>query len=114
MPMSLLYALLDIDPTTFNFGLGVGAGANADENRALKYHSLPRPQQQEVREALYEALYTILEYSHVLRTESMAMAWALCNTLKNAGPSIPANVPEIVNFRQNLQLVVRDAIDTQP
>jgi hypothetical protein len=111
--MSLLYALLDIDPTTFNFGLTVGAGANDDQNRALKYYNLSRPQQQEVRKALYEALYTIAEYSHVLRTESMAMGWALCNTLKLAGPSVSATVPEIVNFRQNLQLVVRDAIDTQ-
>jgi hypothetical protein len=114
MAMSLLYALLDIDPDTFDFSSS-GSGATLDEQRALKYHGdLSSTQKKEVLKALYDALYVILEYSHVTRTQSMAIGMVLCNTLKISGNPFPSTDPDIVNFRRNLQLVVRDAIDAQP
>jgi hypothetical protein len=115
MAMSLLYALLDIDPDTFDFTIPTATGANLDDRRALKYHNdLSSTNQQAVRKALYDALYVILEYSHVTRTLSMAIGKVLCNNLKTSGSSFPTNDSHIQNLRENLQIVVRDAIDAHP
>lgn len=114
MAMSLLYALLDIDPDTFDFTIPTASGANPNDRRALKYHNdLSSTNQQDVRKALYDALYVILEYSHVTRTLSMAIGMVLCNNLKTSGSSFPTSNIDIQNLRRNLQLVVQEAIDAQ-
>jgi hypothetical protein len=131
MAMSLLYALLGVDDMEELEDLGKQYGGLAaaaplpknasdaekrawqeheDKRLAVKYHKAPLKQKKEVRKALYDALYHILEYSNVNRSLSMAIGKALCNARKEA-PEVLRNDIHITRLYEDLKPVVTEAID---
>ena len=128
MAMSLMYALLavyntedlnDIEAQHQVYTLEQRA-QNPDptfqqQERAIRYHGLQPKQKKEVRKALYDALYHMIEYSYVNRTESMAIGKVLCNPLRGAPLLDPKADPDIENLYKNLRLTLMEAIDeSQP
>lgn len=103
MAMSLLYALLEDERS------GTPPG-RTNRERADTYKGLGRKQKQEVRKALYDALYHILEYSEVNRDLSMIIGKALCNAI-NANSREPLQPQEVERFRDVLMPIVAEAID---
>jgi hypothetical protein len=124
MAMSLLYALLgvyntedlkDIE-TAHQRYTSVARVQNPDlvfqnEERALRYHGLQPKQKKEVMKALYDALYHMIEYSYINRTESIAIGRVLCNPLRGKPLLNPQDDPDIANLYKNLRLTVMEAID---
>jgi hypothetical protein len=116
MAMSLLYALLGVNNPTELEELAKQStyqsrSPSDDENRrlAIKYHNAELKQKKEVRKALYDSLYHMLEYSSVNRTQSMAIGKLLCNVLQDPPMDLQGD-PHIVNLYENLRLTVTEAI----
>jgi hypothetical protein len=112
MAMSLLYELLGINDLQTLDILAVKYPRSADEDRALKYKNvLDSKQKREVREALYGALYAILEGYEVNRDLSMAIALALCNALNGNLEGNLQGAPGMPRLREVLKPIVAEAID---
>jgi hypothetical protein len=120
MAMSLLYSLLGVNDQQ---SLDALVAQNAqypntlslDQKRAVKYYGLPSKQKREVREALYEALYNILEYSDINRDLTMAVGAALCNAISSNSQGDllhdPRLRPGVQRLSTVLKPIVSDAID---
>jgi hypothetical protein len=120
MAVSLLYSLLGIKDQQTLAALVTQHSQypntlSLDEKRAVKYHDLPPKQKRGVRKALYDALYSILEYSDVNRDLTMAIGAALCNaiTSNSQGDLLhdPQVRPGITRLPTVLKPIVCDAID---
>ena len=116
MAMSLLYALLGVNdpaelapdkPSTYQ-----PSSSSDTKNRqlAIKYHEAEPKQKKEVRKALYDSLYHMLEYSSVNRTQSMAIGKLLCIGLQTP-PIVLGTDHHIENLYENLRLTVTEAIE---
>jgi hypothetical protein len=112
MAMSLLYALLDVNEPDDLETLPAQYPKSRDVERALKYKNLMTPKQQrEIRTALYDALYAILEGSEVNRDLSMAIGKALCNAISGNHQGSLQNDPDIKRLYAVLKPIVAEAID---
>ena len=130
MAMSLLYALLDVEdqlkvqylekdpevladleplPPSPTEDAKRNHERRANKKRAFKYYKLPLKQKKEVRKALYDALYHILEYSEVNRDLSMIIGKALCNAINERTEGLPPD--ETSKLRHVLTPIVAEAID---
>ena len=89
MAMSLLYALLgvndpaELEPAKQSTYQPRSLCDTKNRQLAIKYHEGVLKQKKEVRQALYDSLYNMLEYSSVNRTQSMAIGKLLCIALQN-------------------------------
>jgi len=112
MAMSLLYALLGVnDPATLN-ALAAVRPMPPDIARALKYRDRMTPRERrEVRAALYQALYAIVEGAEVNRAQSMAIGKALCNALSGNLQGSLQNDPDILSLYVALKPIVAETID---
>jgi hypothetical protein len=113
MATSLLFAILEV-PAGVSVDPPVPGTLGSEEVRVFKYLGMSSNNKQTVRKALYDALYVILEYSHITRTLSMAIGKVLCNGLSPSTPAFPTSDPHIDNLRENLKLIATEAIDAIP
>jgi hypothetical protein len=60
---------------------------------------------------LYNALYTILEYSDINRDLNMAIGKALCNAISENSQGLLQNDPGIKRLQDVLKPIVTEAID---
>jgi len=120
MAMSLLYGLLGVDDLQTLEALVTKHAQyphalSLDEERAVKYYGMPSKQKREVRKALYDALYAILEYADVNPDLSMVIGAALCNAVSgNSQGDLrddPRVSPGITRLSIVLKPIVSDAID---
>jgi hypothetical protein len=120
MAISLLYGLLGInDQHSLDALLAQNAQypntLSVDQKRAVKYHDLPSKQKREVRKALYDALYNILEYSDINRDLTMAIGAALCNAISSNSQGDllhdPRLSPGVQRLSTVLKPIVSDTID---
>ena len=120
MAMSLLYGLLGVkDLQTLEALVTQHSqhpnSLSLDEKRVVKYHCLPSKHKREVRKALYDALYAILEYADVNRDLSMAIGAALCNAIsRNSQGDLlldPHINPGLTRLGTVLKPIVSEAID---
>jgi hypothetical protein len=118
MAMSLLYALLDIhnreeldDQATRSALKSSSRPADKNKKLAVNYYESGLKQKKEVRKALYDALYHMLEYASVNRTQSMAIGKVLCNALRQDPEPDLRSDPDIENLYKNLRLTVTEAIE---
>ena len=118
MAMSLLFALLgvndrddlnQVDPNKPSMPYQTDAG---DIQRAIKYdRDLTPKQQREVRAALYDALYAIVEGGDVNRDLNMAIGKALCQAITGNHQEDLRTDAGIIRLRAVLSPILRDAID---
>jgi len=124
MAMSLLYALLGVHEmndlvaieTAHKQYTAVQRAQNPDpkfkdEERALTYKDLKSKQQKEVQEALYDALYAIVEGGNVNKDLNMAIGKALCNAISGNRLGSIQNDPGVARLFTVLKPIVADAID---
>jgi hypothetical protein len=120
MAMSLLYSLLGINDQQslddlIAQNLQYPNTLSLDQKRVVKYHGLPPKQKREVREALYDALYNILDYSDLNRDLTMAIGAALCNAISSNSQGDllrdPRLRPGVQRLSTVLKPIVSDAID---
>ena len=82
-----------------------------DEERAIKYKGLKSKQQREVREALYDALYAIVEGGNVNKDLNMAIGKALCNAISGNHLGSIQGDPDVARLSTVLRPIVVEAID---
>jgi hypothetical protein len=112
MAMSLLYALLDVNDLQTLETAATQYPKSPDLERALKYKNLlTGKQRKEVREALYDALYAILEGGDINRDLNMAIGKALCNAISGNLQGSLQNDPDIERLYTVLKPIVTEAID---
>jgi hypothetical protein len=113
MAMSLLFALLGVvDRDDLNNQPGKYSIDDPDIQRANKYDKdLTSKQQREVRKALYDALYAIVEGGEVNRDLNMAIGKALCQAITGNHQEDLQREPGIRRLREVLNPIVRAAID---
>jgi hypothetical protein len=113
MAMSLLFALLGVvdrndlakqsTPYTID---------DDDKAHALTYESgLTEKQKREVRKALYDALYAIVEGGEVNRDINMAIGQALCQAMTGNHAQDLRNHEGFQRLRKVLNPIVKHAID---
>jgi hypothetical protein len=115
MAMSLLYSLLGVKDMQTLGALVTQHSLypntlSLDEKRAVKYHGLPSKQQREIRKALYDALYNILEYADLNRDLSMAIGAALCNAISSNSQGDLLHDPHIRPGLQRLPAVLKPIV----
>ena len=124
MAMSLLYALLGVHDTNdlktietdHQKYTAVQRAQNTDpkfkdEERALRYKGLKSKQQKEVQEALYDALYAIVEGGDVNKDLNMAIGKALCNAISGNRLGTIQGDLGVARLATVLRPIVADAID---
>jgi len=124
MAMSLLYALLGVRDTNDLNTIETEhkkytaeerkQNADAkfkDEERALTYKGLKPKQQKEVQEALYDALYAIVEGGDVNKDLNMAIGKALCNAISGNHLGSIQKDAGVTRLFTVLKPIVADAID---
>jgi hypothetical protein len=116
MEMSLVYTLLGVnDLQTLDDLVTVSeqtpGALSADQVRAVRYRDFSRKQRREVRKALYEALYTILEGAEVNRDLSMSIGLALCSAINYNSETDPRGDPGIQRLATVLKPIVTETID---
>jgi hypothetical protein len=113
MAMSFLYALLGVHNPDDLAG-PPPAMISPDQRRARRYYAFQLKPKREVREALYRAVYGILEYSDVNLQHSMAIGRALCNAISGNSLGDIQDDDNIEALSNALRRIVRNAIDEQP
>jgi hypothetical protein len=113
MAMSLLFAVLGVNDRDDLYKPSTPYQTNADDIRAaIKYDRELEPKaKREVREALYDALYAIIEGGDVNRDLNMAIGKALCQAITGNHQEDLQQEPGIRRLREVLNPIVRDAID---
>ena len=84
-----------------------------NKQRAYAYPEAEPKEKKEVRKALYDALYHILEYSSINRDLSMAIGKALCIGLNANCQDRLQGLQQVENLRRVLRLIVTEAIDDE-
>jgi hypothetical protein len=113
MAMSLLFAVLGVNDREDLKNPSIPYQTDpADIQRAVKYDKdLTPKQRREVRKALYDALYAIVEGGEVNRDLNMAIGKALCQAVTGNHQEDLQREPGIIRLRAVLNPIVRDAID---
>jgi hypothetical protein len=117
MRLSLLYALIDPElyhpistSKTSEEANTEQTQRDKDYERKGKLDNRQLPAKKKAREALYQALYAIVEYPNVNRALNRAIAKALCNAMREDETNLRDD-PDVTRLYEILQPIIRDAID---
>jgi hypothetical protein len=113
MAMSLLLAVLGVNDREDLTKPSLAYAIDSDDRaHAVKYlNTLTDKQKREVRGALYDALYAILEGGEVNKDINMAIALAMCQAMTGNHDEDLRNHEGIQRLRKVLNPIVKDAID---